>query len=46
MYDEALQPGIVATPNLWVMNPNKVVSWDQGKVTSSGINRVWNLEVK
>jgi ABC-type transport system substrate-binding protein len=46
VYDEALQPGIVATPNLWIMNPNKVVSWDQGKVTSSGINRVWNLETK
>ncbi|NQW17854.1 MAG: hypothetical protein HQ478_10265 [Chloroflexi bacterium] len=45
MYDEALQPGIVATPSLWVMNPIKVKSWDQGKVTSSGINRVWNLEL-
>lgn len=46
MFDEALQPGVVATPNLWVMNPNKIVSWDQGKVTSSGFNRMWNIDTK
>ena len=45
MYDQALQPGVVAAPNLWVMNPIKVRGWDMGKAVSSSIGRVWNLEL-
>ena len=46
MYEEALQPGIVAAPELWVMNPRKVKSWNMGKRAAGNIGRVWNLELQ
>ncbi|MCH7738728.1 MAG: hypothetical protein IIC93_01105 [Chloroflexi bacterium] len=45
MFDEALQPGIVAVPELWVMNPNKIKSWDMGKLAAGSMGRVWQLEL-
>ena len=46
VYDEALQPGIVAVPELWVMNPIKVKSWDMGKLAAGAMGRVWELELR
>ncbi|MCH7735071.1 MAG: hypothetical protein IH961_07635 [Chloroflexi bacterium] len=46
MFDEALQPGVVAVPQLFVMNPNKIKSWDMGKLAAGSMGRVWQLEVK
>ncbi|NQW18528.1 MAG: hypothetical protein HQ478_13680 [Chloroflexi bacterium] len=43
VHDQALQPGIVAVPNLWGMNPNKVSSWDMGRSSSDDLGRAWNL---
>ena len=45
MYDEALQPGIVAVPELWVMNPTKIKGWDMGKLAAGSMGRVWQLEL-
>lgn len=46
MYDEALQPGIFAIPQFWVMNPNKVTGWNIGKSEIGNIGRVWEIELK
>ena len=46
MYDEALQPGVIAAPGLFIMNPNKVKGWKMGKLGNGDMGRVWNLELK
>jgi hypothetical protein len=46
MFDEALQPGVIAAPGLFIMNPNKVKGWKMGKLGNGDMGRVWNLELK
>jgi len=46
MFDEALQPGVIAAPGLFIMNPNKVKGWEMGKLGNGDMGRVWELELK
>ena len=45
VFDEALQPGVVAVPELHVMNPIKVADWDMGALHAGTLGRTWNLEL-
>ena len=40
-----LQPGIVAVPNDWFWNRNKIASWPQDRAAASGINNLWDIEL-
>jgi ABC-type transport system substrate-binding protein len=46
MFDEALQPGVIAAPGLFIMNPNKLKGWEMGKLGNGNIGRVWEIELK
>ena len=45
-YDQALSPGIVAIPNLEVVNPKKIKSWDMTKTLFNFPTDLWNLELQ
>ena len=40
-----LQPGIVAVPQDWFWNRNKIASWPQDRAAASGINNLWDIEL-
>ena len=40
-----LQPGIVAVPNDWFWNRNKIAAWPQDRAAASGINNLWDIEL-
>ena len=41
-----LQPGIVAVPQDWFWNRNKIAAWPQDRAAASGINNLWDLELR
>ena len=45
VYHWNLQPGIVAVPNDWFWNRNKIASWPQDRAAASGINNLWDIEL-
>ena len=46
VYEQNLQPGIVAVPDGYYFNNNKVVSFHMDVSANSGFNSVWNIEIK
>jgi hypothetical protein len=46
MYDQALQPGIVAVPNLWIFNTKKVKQWPMPQAAAHSLDAYWNLELQ
>ena len=40
-----LQPGIVAVPQDWFWNRNKIAAWPQDRAAASGINNLWDIEL-
>ena len=40
-----LQPGIVAVPQDWFWNRNKISAWPQDRAAASGINNLWDIEL-
>ncbi len=40
-----LQPGVVAVPQDWFWNRNKIASWHQDRAAASGINNLWDIEL-
>ncbi len=40
-----LQPGVVAVPQDWYWNRNKISAWPQDRAAASGINNLWDLEL-
>ena len=45
VYHWNLQPGIVAVPQDWFWNRNKIASWSQDRAAASGINNLWDIEL-
>ena len=41
-----LQPGVVAVPQDWFWNRNKIAAWPQDRAAASGINNLWDIELK
>ena len=46
VYDQALQPGVVAVPDAYYFNNNKVASFDMPLNAMANLNGIWNLELK
>jgi len=46
VYDQNLQPGIVAVPDAFYFNNSKVASFDMDVAGSSSFNSIWNIEIK
>ena len=46
VYDQNLQPGVVAIPDAFYFNNNKVKSFKMDLAAASNLNSVWNLELK
>ncbi len=40
-----LQPGVVAVPQDWFWNRNKISAWPQDRAAASGINNLWDIEL-
>ena len=40
-----LQPGVVAVPQDWFWNRNKIAAWPQDRAAASGINNLWDIEL-
>ncbi|HIK88684.1 MAG TPA: hypothetical protein EYG09_03400, partial [Dehalococcoidia bacterium] len=46
VYDQNLQPGIVAVPDAFYFNNSKVKSFEMDVAGSSSFNSIWNIEIK
>ena len=46
VYEQHLQPGIVAVPDGYYFNNKKIKSFLMDKAAASGFNSVWNIEIK
>jgi len=46
VYDQNLQPGVVAVPDAYYYNNNKIKSFVMDKAAASNLNSLWNLELK
>ncbi len=46
VYDQNLQPGIVAVPDAFYFNNSKVKSFHMDVAGSSSFNSIWNIEIK
>jgi len=46
VYDQNLQPGIVAVPDGFYWNNSKVKSFEMDIAAASGFNSLWNIEIK
>ena len=46
VHDQALQPGVVAVPDAYYFNNNKVASFDMPLNAMANLNGIWNLELK
>jgi len=46
VYDQNLQPGVVAIPDAFYFNNNKIKSFKMDLAAASNLNSVWNLELK
>ena len=45
MYYWNLQPGVVAVPQDWFWNRNKIAAWPQDRAAASAINNLWDIEL-
>ncbi len=46
VYDQTLQPGVVAVPDGYYFNNSKVASFEMDIAGNTGFNSVWNVEIK
>jgi ABC-type transport system substrate-binding protein len=46
VYDQALQPGVVAVPDAYYFNNKKVKSFEMDVAAATNLNSLWNLELK
>ena len=46
VYDQVLQPGVVAVPDAFYFNNKKVKSFPMDLAAASNLNSLWNLELK
>jgi ABC-type transport system substrate-binding protein len=46
VYDQTLQPGVVAVPDAFYFNNNKVKSYDMDIAAASNLNSTWKIELK
>lgn len=46
VYDQALQPGVVAVPDAYYFNNKKVKSFTMDVAAAANLNSLWNLELK
>ena len=46
VYEQNLQPGVVAVPDVYYFNNNKVAAWTMDKSASASINNLWDIELK
>jgi ABC-type transport system substrate-binding protein len=46
VYDQALQPGVIAVPDLFIYNTAKVKQWPMSKSMTSGTDSWWQLELQ
>ncbi|MQG38099.1 MAG: ABC transporter substrate-binding protein [SAR202 cluster bacterium] len=46
VYDQNLQPGVVAIPDAFYFNNNKIKSFEQDLAAASNLNSLWKLELK
>ena len=46
VYDQNLQPGVVAIPDAFYFNNNKIKSLEMDLAAASNLNSLWNLELK
>jgi len=46
VYDQALQPGVIAVPDLFIYNTAKVKQWPMAKSMTSGTDSWWQLELQ
>ena len=46
VYDQNLQPGVVAIPDAFYFNNNKIKSFKMDLAAASNLNSLWNLELK
>ena len=46
VYNQNLQPGVVAVPDSFYFNNNKVKSFDMDLAAAASLNSVWNIELK
>jgi ABC-type transport system substrate-binding protein len=46
VYEQNLQPGVVAIPDAFYFNNNKISSFTMDKAAASNLNSLWNLELK
>jgi len=46
VYNQNLQPGVVAVPDSYYFNNNKVSSFDMDLAAAASLNSVWNIELK
>jgi hypothetical protein len=46
VYNQNLQPGVVAVPDSYYFNNKKVSSFDMDLAATAPLNSVWNIELK
>ena len=46
VYDQNLQPGVVAIPDAFYFNNKKIKSFKMDRAAASNLNSVWNLELQ
>lgn len=46
VYDQSLQPGVVAVPDAYYFNNKKIKSAKMDKAAAASINSLWNLELQ
>ena len=46
VYDQSLQPGIVAVPDAYFFNNKKIKAWPMDKAAASSINNLWDIEIQ
>ena len=46
VYEQNLQPGVVAIPDAFYFNNKKIKSFPMDKAAAANLNSLWNLELK
>ncbi|MCH8910233.1 MAG: hypothetical protein IH867_05770, partial [Chloroflexi bacterium] len=46
VYDQVLQPGVVAIPDAFYFNNKKIKSFKMDLAAASNLNSLWNLELQ
>jgi len=46
VYDQSLQPGVVAIPDAFYFNNKKIASFEMDLAAAANLNSLWNLELK